>query len=464
VTQKFRADELGARQLRLMERASAFLRAESQRGIDVAIAPECYLNSWARVVGKARLRRLAGLPNSGIGLVVARLREAMLVAGQSGYEVFAGAERTEGFRRLAVSWCRSSDFSADGSYTDRYFRISSRSSPTTLWFVIALDQVVPEKVDSNIVIFGRKPGTRRIDLFYLLRSAVSVLKSKRSDVHGAAPLLSAAVSFADQVTEAVAERLKQGSFESVVMPYEAQPFQHAVCRAAKSQDGAIKTVGYVHSALPPLPTDLIYRAGAPDLLLVHGPGQVDMLAQNLGWPAGSLRAIASLRYRVGDLGTLDGFIFLPYHFESQLVIEKAFRDFLTASPPGSLPPLAVRNHPIMQGSRVHARLKLRMEASMASYSDRFAAGSRVQGVSVFIGATAAILEALEHGVDAIHICSQPLLESHTTAVWKGLSVERLGEHVFRYRLAVRGTYIELGDESDSIEACLGPQGEFSTPQ
>lgn len=464
MTQESRFEELGARQLRLIEASRAFLLAEKQRGVDVAVAPECYLNGWARVVGKARLCRLASKSGSEFELLLARVKEAISVAGQSGYEVVSGVGKTEALTRLVVSWCCTSDFTLDGSYTDRYFRISSRSNPTTLWFLIAIDQVVPERLDANIAIFRRKPGTPRLDYFYLLRSAIGLLMRKSRGTHGWVPLLSAAVSLADQVAEAVAAKLELGSFECVVMPYEAQPFQHAIFRAAKSQNPAIATVGYLHSALPPLPTDLIHRAGAPELLLVHGRGQVDILARELGWPQQAIRRIASLRYRASDSGALDGFIFLPYAFDDQQVIESTFRDFLVSSAPGSLPPLTVRNHPVMRDSHAHTRLTVGVEALMGAHSDRFASAKLGPKLSVFIGATAAIIEALERGVEAVHICSQPLMESHSRAVWRELEVEQLGKHLFRYRLPARGTYIEFGDDNHSLDVCLAAQPEIPRSQ
>ena len=39
----------------------------------------------------------------------------------------------------------------------------------------------------------------------------------------------------------------------------------------------ITTIGYLHSLLSPLTCELIYRSGAPDLLLVHGESQIEML-------------------------------------------------------------------------------------------------------------------------------------------------------------------------------------------
>ncbi|MHB8475460.1 MAG: hypothetical protein ACYDBZ_04130 [Steroidobacteraceae bacterium] len=454
MTQELRCDDLGAQQLLLIERSRAFLLAEKRRGVDVGIAPECYLNGWARVAGNACLRRLAGQRNGVFELAVARARDAMLIAAQSGYEVVSAAGQSKGFSRLIVSWCRGGDFMPDGSYTDRYFRLSSRSTVTTFWFLIAIDQAVPERLDSNIAIFRRKPGTSRIDYFHLLRSAFRSLGRKPRRADGRVPLLSAAVSFADQVAEAVVAKVELGSYESVVMPYEAQPFQHAVFRAAKSLNPTIRTVGYLHSALPPLPTDLIRRSGAPELLLVHGRGQVDILTRCLEWPQHALRSVASLRYRAADAGALDGYIFLPYFFDDQHLIEIAFRDFLIASPPRSLPRLTVRNHPVMQESQVHAQLQHRMEALLIAHQDRFAVTGIARRLSVFVGATAAILEALERGVEIVHICSRPLMEAHSTAVWRELSVERLGKHVFRYRLSLPGTYIDFGDENDSIDKYL----------
>jgi hypothetical protein len=440
---------LGVQQARLIRRGRAFLRSEERRGVDVAISPECYLNGWARVLGNARLRFLARQSGSAFKLFVDRLREAMLVAGQSGYEVVAGTKQGEPLNRLVVSWSRGSDFAPDGSYRDRYFRTGSRENPSTLWFLISIDDSVPGQLDPNVAVMRRRPGTPRLDVLFLLQSAASALGRRPRDT-GSAPLLSATVSFADQVTQIVIERFRADSFESVVMPYEGQPFQHVVFRAVKRENPATRTIGYLHSALPPLPTDLIHRRGAPELLLVHGQGQADILSRHLKWPPHALRVIASLRYRAADSASLHGFVFLPYYFDAPRTIEAAFREFVLSAATGSLPNLTVRNHPVMDRSGIHINLKNNLQGIIRAFPGRFASTASVPRLSVFIGATAAILEALERGVAVIHICSQPLLESHCEEIWEHLSVERLGEHVFRYRLQALGAYIKFGGEGASM--------------
>lgn len=453
MTPEQRSSGLGARQVRLLHRSRAFLRLEARRGVDVAVAPECYLNCWGRVPGNARVRALARQRGGALGLLVARLREAALVAGQSEYEVVAGTGRKRPFERLVVSWSRGNDFAPDGAYRDRYFRTGSRESPSTLWFLVSLDEAVQERLDPNIVMFRRRPGTPRLDFLFLMRSAAAVMVRKRR-ADGAVPTLSATVSFADQVTRAVMATLTAERIDMVVMPYEAQPFQHAIFRAAKQRNPGMRTIGYLHSALPPLPTDLIHRLGAPDVLLVHGPGQRDILRRHLGWSSRSVRAIPALRYRATDSSALAGFVFLPYHFDDPGVIEAAYRDFVENCAIGTLPDLVVRNHPLMGQSLAHIELTRNIEAIMRRYADRISPSPALIGTSVFIGATAAILEALERGVEAIHICSQPLTESHCSEIWRDLHVERLGERLFRYRLLVRGAYVQFGSDSDSLESCL----------
>ncbi len=86
---------------------------------------------------------------------------------------------------------------------------------------------------------------------------------------------------------------------------------------------------------------------------------------------------------------------------------------------------------------------------MKEYSDRFYVAG--EPVSVFIGATASILEALEQQVTSVHICSRPLMEAHSSQLWPALEVERLSVHVFRYRLRIKGAYIAFGDEAGMFE-------------
>lgn len=442
---------LGDAQRRLLVRAREFIRATENSGIDVATDALCYLNSWSQVPGYGQLSLLADGRASLGRFARILLKDIAAISRTSGFQVANDHDGPRDVDQIVVSWSKESDFQPDGAYHDRYFNTNSREGPKTLWFLIALDNYVPRQLDANIRVFARSPLVPKHDLSFLARSVVDAIRRANGRPRAMLHSLSSAAVFAREVAFAVASQLARGGIRSVVLPYEAQPWNHAVFLAAKAADERITTIGYLHSALPPLPTDLIRRRGAPDRLAVHGAGQRDILVTELEWPAQMIDVIPSLRYRVDDSSSLGGLIFLPYSFKETDVLIDALDSFLSDAPRGSLPPLEIRNHPVMSLSKRHLRLSADFNRALARHADRFAPAPSAAPLSVFIGATAAIVEALERGIDVIHLCSRPLFESHTEAIWPMVAVKRLGENAFRYRLRTPGAYINLGNEASMFE-------------
>jgi len=451
-----KAVTLGDAQVQLLARALEFIHATENSGIDVATDALCYLNSWAQVPGYGRLRLLADGWSSLWVFIRLVAKDIAAISCASGFQVANDGDRPYAFDQLVVSWSLKDDFLTDGSYHDRYFNTNSRETPNALWFLVSLDNHVPESLNANIRVFARSPVAPKYDVFFLVKSAVATIGRAKGWPRAVLHSFSSAAIFAREVAVAVGAQLRRGPFQSVVLPYEAQPLNHAVFLAAKAVDDCIVTIGYLHSALPPLPTDLVWRRGAPDRLLVHGAGQRDILVRWLAWPAEVIDVIPSLRYRVDDVRSLSGFIFLPYSFNDAGVLVDALDSFLARSPRGSLPMLEVRNHPVMAASKAHVRLSGEFKRVLVRHHDRFSQTPGIKPMSVFIGATAAIVEALERGIGVIHLCSRPLFESHTEAVWPLVAVEQLGENAFQYRLRSRGEYINLGKEEAVFERYCRP--------
>ena len=57
-----------------------------------------------------------------------------------------------------------------------------------------------------------------------------------------------------------------------------------------------------------------------------------------------------------------------------------------------------------------------------------------------------ILEILEHGIDVLHICGDPILEAHSQNIWKYIKVKRISERVFIYKMKKKGSIIKLGSK------------------
>ena len=101
-------------------------------------------------------------------------------------------------------------------------------------------------------------------------------------------------------------------------------FQNTIFKEIKKINSDIKLIGYLHSTQA-LPTFLIHRYGAPDLLLVHSSAQIYHLNKYLNWPAKKLRLIPSLRYNKKDKNSLKkayNYYFQSIAFKRMTAVQK----------------------------------------------------------------------------------------------------------------------------------------------
>lgn len=445
------ADALANEQLRLIGRAREFIRKRALRHPRVtAIDPECYLNSWANVPGYLRLKKLALGWKAEPRRFIAASKDVVRLFRFSGFDVAGEGIDVPTITSVIVSWTRAQDLDAEGVHHDRYLRINSGETPASLWLLISLDvKTCPKLAENVLVLCGRVGATVGIRYAVAwLREFIGLTGKKE-----VGRKLSGTASYADCAAAVLRKQLDGKAIRHVVMPYEAQPFQHAMYLAAKELDGGIKTIGYMHSALPALPTDFIYRSGAPDVLLVHGRGQADILIRHLGWPAEKVKVIPSLRYRRDDPAPIAGHILLPYDFENLEAIVAAVEGYVSRAPLASMPKWRIRNHPVRANSAKHIELIDRLQAVVDAHSDRATESDAVCRQSLIIGATAAVVEALERGLEVVHVCSDPLFERHSSVIWEFFDVEILATNAYRYRLRESESYIRLGEASAA--AALG---------
>ena len=82
------------------------------------------------------------------------------------------------------------------------------------------------------------------------------------------------------------------------------------------------------------------------------------------------------------------------------------------------------------------------------YKNRFS--ENITNTSVFIGATASIIEALEQNIKVVHITTDPIFESHSGEIWNHISVETISKNIFIYSLNKNEMYINRGDSNLSL--------------
>ena len=238
------------------------------------------------------------------------------------------------------------------------------------------------------------------------------------------------------------------------MPYEAQPFHQFIISEAKSIDKNIRTIGYFHSMLPPIPCDFVYRSGAPDLLLVHGESQAEVFQSKLNWPKNKMLLIESLRFRLDENRSLSKKIYLPYILDNKRVLIEEFKKLLINSSKNNFPKLEIIIHQANLNSKKHLDFKNELEKIMEIYKDNFSNNPAEENISIFFGVTTSIFEALESGTKVIHICSDPLLQSFDEKMWPNLSTKKISNCTFSYSLFFKGKYINFGTKKNTLTSAL----------
>jgi hypothetical protein len=107
----------------------------------------------------------------------------------------------------------------------------------------------------------------------------------------------------------------------------------------------------------------------------------------------------------------------------------------------------------MRGSPKHAALAQRLRAIAQWFPNRMSPNLSHQ--TIVVGASASVIEALERGLDVVHICTDALFESYSQDIWPNIEVEELQPNVYRYRLRERGSYIQFSDAPGQAAGHLG---------
>ena len=88
---------------------------------------------------------------------------------------------------------------------------------------------------------------------------------------------------------------------------------------------------------------------------------------------------------------------------------------------------------------------------LLKHSNIFSKEDKTNKISIFIGTTASIIEALERGVEVIHICNDPVLQSYSSDLWPSIKVSEVDDNTFKYELLKKGDLIKFGDGDKFFE-------------
>ena len=286
------------KQIQIIEYVKNYLKKVENENIITSLSGFCYFPIWSETPGHAKIKFWLNGWSFSFRFLFILLKNILAIASNAKYFICNNYDASKKYDTLILSWAFKENFQTDGSFIDKYFNENSKNLLDSHWVLISMDGYVPLNLNKNITLIKKKKSFFKYNFIYLAKIFVLLVIESRFSLKKILHYFSYHSDFAKQICLIVKEILKKNNYKTILMPYEAQPFHQFIISEAKSIDKKIRTIGYFHSMLPPIPCDFVYRSGAPDLLLVHGESQAEVFQSKLNWPKNKMLLIESLRFRL----------------------------------------------------------------------------------------------------------------------------------------------------------------------
>ena len=402
-----------------------------------------YLASYTNSIGNFFLKKIFKINNNNfLKNIFFDIMSGLKISGK----IIKSNSLEKNFSKIIFSWGFKKNFTNDGSFNDRYFDINSSDKKNFLWFIIYMDEKIPDKIADNIVIF-KVYGNLFNNIFtwikFIFLNIRYIFKGSDFFLHNISSL-----NFLSKKLINSSKKIFLKDFNEILFPYEGQPFQNEIIKYFRKNKNKVKITGYIHSPPLAVPTNFIYKDSSPDRIFLCGSDQKFCFEKILGWPKNKIVEIPSLRFKE-NVSEIENAIFLPNVVNDQ----KKILDSLTYINNNftKLHNFKIRNHPASLTNKRNIELinKIKNLFSIKDYQpDSF------EKKLIFIGNSGAIIESLERGYDVIQICENISFDNFSKNIWKSIESEILGKDIFTYKLRKKGNLISFGKVNTNIDTIL----------
>lgn len=419
-----------------------------------SIHPKLYLNCWNEGLGKKYIRLYQKNYISFLNIIFQRsfnyIYEKLIIFYPVNEKLFLNNNFK--YENICISWSQKKDFSKDGEFYDRYTNTHSRETKKIAWILLHLEKDIPNKLDSNILLIKKD-----FTINYFLNNLIKrKFKFNFKSIKGKISLNKKVYGYKKyfSLIYCINKLINSNNIKKVFQPYEAQPHQQGINNYIHTNYPKIITIGYIHSALPPLPSEYIYRDGSPNKIITHGITQKKILTNLLNWDEENIINTYSLRFSKNNIKLPYKTIYLPYYIENNsLIINELIRLFKSNNKKFNFDEIYIRNHPIMNNSKSHKSLikKINILISKFSKSSKRNHSFSNNKWAIVIGASAVVVELIELGYDIFHITCSPEFDVYSPHIWEGINVTRISNNIYLYSLINKSTLIKLSKEKIIID-------------
>ncbi len=350
------------------------------------------------------------------------------------------------YQNIIVSWSKINNFSKNGSFNDPYFNTNSDLNKNCVWFLIHMDLKIPKKISNNIILIKKTSGKFNYKkLISFLLNIKNLTTNINSTIHIQSHQTKIAYAIFDKFKGLLTKNLKK-----ILMPYEGQPFQNLIIKETEKFNKNITTIGFVHNFPPALPSSLINRNGSPKKIIVSNIQNKYFLNKYLSWSKKNILVKESARFINNNKG-MSGKIFLPGYIKSINFIISNIEKLLSTHDFLGIHNFEIKIHPQKLKSKIHVDTAKKI---LEVFKKKPLTKNLNQNVSIFIGSTGAIIEALEYGCSAIHIADDPVLQVYGTFLYSNIKTKIIDKNIYYYPSDKSQKMINLGKKNITFKNYL----------
>ncbi len=445
---------IGSKQIKILKDSSRLI--SSYNDCNIESDSSFFLTSWCSGLGNLNLREISKIKFNPILKLCEIFKVLFSNSNIKSLKILDNKKNKKSYDNLIISYLDEKNFK-NNYYYEKYFGLHSNTLKKTLLILIPLNKININKkyynlnnlsiIDIRYDNYFKNFFFTTIKIFIILTYSLINKKLYSNKISNS--------TFNIFLKKEILKKIKQKAIKRLIFPYEAQPHQHELVKYLYKKT-KIKIIGYMHTALPPLPADYIKRRGAPKKILVNGIIQKQIMNKFLGWKKNEVNNIVSMRYKPKLILHFQSKIFLPYDFSSSAQIIKSLEKLIYNSKKNYLPKFKVKNHPSKIHSKKHLKLEKKINDILKKYKFKLANSLKNKNISIFVGSTASIAECLERGITALHITENSLFESLNPKLWPSILATQLFNNVFKYKVKNqnKGYIIKISNISNNNKKYL----------
>lgn len=414
--------EIFSEQLSSIKKVKKYINTCKKKNIKTDITPFCDFVLWSDNIGKKKL----SLFNDNFfflnfNYLKIIFKECFSIIKNSNHYLNNQLQIKEKKINVIYSYCNKENFDREGNFNDTYFKINSKNTENTYWFLISLDNYLPKK-NNKLVIVYRKKGLR---FLYFVNYFIKTILKKNFIYN-----FNNTTNYS-KILECLFYKVFKKKIVNLYLPYENRSHQNAVINVTKKMSKKNKIYGYFHRLPEPLQLEMIYKNKLLDKLYVTSFIQKKVFVNFFNWPNNKIFIINS--FRNPSLKNRKKTIFLPYRIEDMNFYLNRLK-FLLKFIKVNISGYNVSIHYLNKNSLEHNLLKNKIKK--LTFSKKF----KNLNTPIILGDTGSVAsEMLEANSKTYHINNNNL-NTFSSIMWPNIKTLKIASGIFLYK---KKKYVKL---------------------